>query len=593
MAIQINNQKPAILYNDPFNVLFDITPDKDETEYIKRLDKHLEEKYIDPLFVPINPQNPVVIEDIVNNTSTPIDKQTIFESIQYLWTNPTIDVDLENQINDIYRQGVQYLTPNDWYFEEQLGIEALTKMKLPPPSNQSGKIIKYTANTDLIPSAKQLLAQNDDTNATDWFARITGYTHTRPFNNYLLMTVETSDAFEKIKTQIKSFMQVWQTTSSINTNVVNLLNDFDKIDLSKDLSAGLFLPNNGGASSVEHQPFSFTRILMYVLNQFEKSNQGELLIQPTNLNQLYMPENIIIMNLENYAHALASEIKADWDDFEKAINSKKALNFITNKKLMTTKSMNKSLNLGQKSSSQKSPEVGRRKLAKFSGKPIPAQNMLALMKQVIESQITRQKTENTYKSYKFSYMRSNRREPENINLPGKLTTIQYRPDIHVYLDTSGSIDEKQYRDAISNLILLTKKIDCNLYFTSFSSYVSQTALLKTKDKSINQIYQEFLKVPKVEGGTDFNQVWRKIDMLGDFNKKQGLSHQINFIITDFGYSLSRGHKWDKEQPSLKNTYYVPISADQRTWQTIIRWGNKFMQQMSKAGDYGIRNRILM
>ena len=40
------------------------------------------------------------------------------------------------------------------------------------------------------------------------------------------------------------------------------------------------------------------------------------------------------------------------------------------------------------------------------------------------------------------------------DLKGKQTGIRFRPDIHVYLDCSGSISERNYQDAIKSLIKL-------------------------------------------------------------------------------------------------------------------------------------------
>lgn len=595
MSIKIRNQKPAVLYQDPFNVLPDVNVQKDASEYGDKLTEHIKTRFIEPMYLPINAQHPVVIEDTTNNQ--PINKDTLFNSIMHLWTSSTIDVNLQDQVGEIYRQGIQYHAQNDWYFEEQLAVEALTRMKLPVPSQRAGKIVKYSASVDVIPTAKAFLAQPDAVNAINWFANIAAYTHDRPFNNYLLMTVQTADVFNDIKQQLKNYAQAWQTQQPITKEVNKLLADFDKVDLTNDLSAGLFMPNGGGASPAEQDALSFTRIVLYVMSQFEKNaaNPGALTIQPSNLQQVYMPENIIILNLENYARAKPADIKNDWDVFEKALNAKKNLRFVSNKKLMTAKAVNRSINNGQKSSTANSQggTIERAKVQPFSGKPVPAKTMLNMMKRVIESQVTSQVTQNTYKKQALSYMRPNRRKPDDINLPGKLTTTLYRPDIHVYLDTSGSISESQYRDAVTNLIMLTKRIDCNLYITSFSHYVSQTTLLKTKGSSTSSIYKQFLAIPKVTGGTDFEQVWRKIDMIDENNMKNNKSHQINFMITDFGYSLSNRHRWSSEQASLKNTFYVPMSMDPRGWKHLQQWAKEFREQMMKAGDYGVRKRMLL
>lgn len=597
MTIRIRNQKPAVLYQDPFNVLPDVNAQKDANEYGDKLTEHIKKRYVEPIYVPINAQHPVVVEDTSNGQTQPITEDMLYDSIMHLWHNPTIDVTLQNQVGEIYRQGIQYHAQNDWYFEEQLTVEALTRMKLPIPTQKGGKIVKYSASVDVIPTAKAFLAQPDAAGAINWFANIAAYVHDRPFNNYLLMTVQTADVFNDIKQQLKNFVTAWQTQQPIDKDVNKLLADFDKIDLTNDLSAGLFLPNGGGAAQAEQAALSFTRIVMYVFSQYEKNqaNQGLLTVQPSNLQQVYLPENIIILNLENYARAKPADIKDDWDALEKAMNAKKNLRFVSNKKLMTAKAINRSLSNGGKSSSAESSGRGleRAKVQPFSGKPVPAKKMLTMMKRVIESQVTSQVTQNTYKKSKISYMRANRRKPDDLNMPGKLTTTMYRPDIHIYLDTSGSISESQYRDAVTNLIMLTKRINCNLYITSFSHYVSQTALLKTKDCSTNEIYKQFLAIPKVTGGTDFEQVWRKIDMIDEYNQKNNKSHQINFIITDFGYSLSNKHRWSREQASLKNTFYVPMSMSPRGWNSLVQWAKEFREQMMKAGDYGIRKRMLL
>lgn len=596
MTIQIKNQKPALLFDNPFSVLPDIKPTLSATEFDEKIEAHIRTKYIEPMYHPINAAHPVRIEDIASGTPQQIDQDMLYQSVMHLWTNSTLDVQLQDQVSDIYRQGIQYHAPNDWYFEEQLGVEALTRMKLPIPSQKSGKIIRYTASVDVIPTAKNFLAQADAMSATNWFGNMAAYTHERPIQNYLLLTVQTSDIFEDLKQQIKNFTQVWQTTQPISKEVNKLLADFDKISLAKDLSTGLFLPGNGLGNPTERDSMSFSRIIMYALSQYEKNGTpGAVTVQPTNLQQLYIPENLVILNLENYAHAKPAEIKADWDTLEKALNAKKALRFVSNKKLLTAKAVARNMGGGDKASSASGDgrAIERAKVTPFSGKPIPAANMLRMMKGVIQSQITKLITQNTYKSVKSSFMRANRRNPDDINLPGKLSSTMYRPDVHIYMDTSGSISEKNFRDGVTNLIMLTKSINCNLYITSFSHVVSQTSLLLTKDRSVNDIYQQFLKIPKVTGGTDFEHVWRKIDLIQEMNVRSNQSHQINFVITDFGYNMSRDWRWHPDQASMKHTYYVPISADAQTWKYLLRYAKDFRKQMAKAGDRSIRKRMLL
>lgn len=593
--IRIRNHKPATLYTKPFDLLPNSNANKSIDDYTLDMDEDIKNNYVKPMFEPINPNTTVSIEDLSGKTPKTITKEMLFDSIIHLWTSNIQEVELQDQLGEIFRQGIQFHTQNDWYFEEQLGIEALTRSKLPPPSQKSGRIVQYSPSVDIIPAAKQLLAQQDEDSATAWFANLVGLIHNRPFNNFLLLTVESSSEFDNFKQHLKNFIQVWQANTPLDQTVNKLLAEFDKVNLIDNLSTGLFLPNGGLSNPIEHGELSFTRILTYTLSQYEKTNPGKLTTQPINLKQVYFPENIIILNLENYAHAKASDIKKDWDALERAFLAKKTLNLITNKKLLTAQAIDRNLSNPTKTSSNSSqgqPAL-RSRIKHLSGKPIPSKDMLKMMKRVIESQITNKISENTYKIQKTSYMRPNRRRPDDINLPGVLKTTKYRPDIHIYLDTSGSISETQYRDSITNLIMLAKSINCNLFFTSFSHVISQTSLLQTKDQSIKNIYKTFQKTPKVAGGTDFEQVWRKIDVLNENNKKTNKSHQINFIITDFGYNLRSGKRWDINQASLKHTFYVPISVDKNSWPYILKYGKDFIKGMAKAGDYGIRKRLLM
>lgn len=593
MSIRIRNQRPATIY-DAYNMLHVINPTISADEFREKLTADLRNRFVTPMYTPLNTNNSVTIEDVAYNPAKEINEDTLESAIQYLWTTDVIDVTTESQVNEIYRQGVQNTTQNDWYFDRQLGIEALVKQGLPIPSQSGANFVQYTAALDVIPSAKNFLAHTTEDDATGWFANIVGYTHSMP-NNYLLITAQTSDVFDELKDNFKNYVQAWTANHTISHDTQRLITDFDKISIDNELTTGLFLPNGGGASPQEQEPLSFTRMLMYTIGEYEKSNPGLLTNQPMDTRQLYMPENIVFLNLEAYAHAKASEVNNSWSDLEKALNAKKSLNFISNKRLMTTQAINRGSQPPNKSSSASSKhmELTRAKLTPFSGKPIPAKSMLDIMKRIIESQITNQKTENTFKKVTKTYMRPNRRDPMNHDLQGKLTQMKYRPDIHIYIDTSGSISETQYRDGVSNLIALAKMINTNIYITSFSHYVSQTTLLRTKSKTVGDIYKQFLRVPKVQGGTDFEQVWLKIDKLQEFNERNGKSHQLNFIITDFGYSLSRGHRWNQNQASLKNTFYVPISADQHTWNDIVRWVTDFEKEMRHAGDRNIRRRILM
>jgi len=587
MTIVIKNQTPVQFYTNPRQIIPLINPAKDD--YASLIEKDIRARLVDPLYQGLNNQN-VTIEDHTDpNNPIDIDADTLNRSIQYIFENPTLDVNLEDQLAEIYRQSMRYHTPNDWLFNHQWLNEALSRHKLPLPSNQ-GRLVTYDANMDVIPAAKGFLAQNDDAAASEWFANIGAFAKDKPFNDYLMVTVQNDDAFNELKQQFDQHVQQFTQSQGLSQTTTKHAGDFNKLTMGNQLSIGLFLPD----LSDTVQPLSFGRLLMYSLGETEALHPGRVTVQPTIISQLYLPTNIIILNLEEMAHAQASAIKKDWQDLAKAFQFRKQLNFISNKKLMTAKSVNHTNQPPAKSSSHANGQtVARIKAKKFSSKPVTSKETINAMAYVINKHITKRRTENQYKTKTSTFMRANRRQPDNIDIPGQTVKVNYRPDVHIYLDTSGSISESMYKDAVGSLIQLTKKLNSNLYITSFSHYVSQTTLLNVKNKSAQAIYKEFLDVPKVTGGTDFEHVWQKIDLLEEHNKKAGKSYQLNFIITDFGYDLSRDKQWDAGQASLKQTYYVPISTDQREWKQVIEYAEDFKRQMIKAGDRNVRRRMLM
>lgn len=593
MTITMTNHKPAVLFNEPFDVLPVIDPTVDEAELYNQLNKHLKERYIEPMFESLNPSNAVSITSTdSNNNQNDIDIVALEKAIHHLWQSDVLEIDLHEQIGEIYRQGMQYSQTNDWFFEKQLTVEAITRMKLPLPTQVPGRSVTYSAQVDVIPTAKGFLAQPDDLGATNWFANIGAYVHDKPIDNYLLLTVQSNNVLDQIKQEIRNNITIWQSRYNIDTTVLDMFNDFGRIDLSSDLSTGLFLPNNSDAN----KELSFSRILMYSLANFEKNqSNGELSVQPVNIEQVYMPENIIILNLENYAHAYPKDIRKDWEVLTKAIQAKQHLKYISNKKLMTAAAVSRSMSSGGAAtpSSNAMAQIARAKNQPFSGKPITAKESLKMIQYIIKSNVSHKKSENSYKTKTKSMMRQSRRRPDDVNAPGKRNQIKYRPDIHIYIDTSGSISEEQYRDAVTNLIVLARQINCNIYVTSFSHVVSQTSKLITKDRSVKQIYKQFLRIPKVTGGTNFMHVWRKIDAIDMQNQKTNSSYQLNFIITDFGYTPPRSHRWSQSKPSLKNTYYVPISTNSHGWNEVKHYAESFKKYMALTGDVSIRKRMLM
>jgi predicted metal-dependent peptidase len=160
-----------------------------------------------------------------------------------------------------------------------------------------------------------------------------------------------------------------------------------------------------------------------------------------------------------------------------------------------------------------------------------------------------------------------------------MVSVQYRPDLHIYLDCSGSISERDYQDAIKSCIRLAKKMNVNFYFNSFSHYMSQTTKLQCKDKSISQIYKEFRKIPKVGGGTDYEQIWHYI------NQSARRKKEMSVIITDMEYTAPNHYV---EHPRF--CYYAPISSS--SWSQVCICAEHFIKSMQSICP-DIRKHCLM
>lgn len=182
------------------------------------------------------------------------------------------------------------------------------------------------------------------------------------------------------------------------------------------------------------------------------------------------------------------------------------------------------------------------------------------------------KSDNKQIFIKSSYKRASRRHPDDINAIGHLIKIKYKPDIHIYVDTSGSISHQMYQDSLTMIAKVAKKMNIKLTISSFADNV-------TKSVSFTTHYLSNLKkLPVITGGTDFKAVWDDID-------ERNNSNELNFIITDYGYAPYDWHA-DRSKLSYKNTYYIAVKSDSIE-------PDYFSDSMIMAGAFDIRRYMLI
>lgn len=301
---------------------------------------------------------------------------------------------------------------------------------------------------------------------------------------------------------------------------------------------------------------------------------------PFVLGELYCPRTLVFVNVERHSRATTRQVADEWSIINKSLSMNiKVVDAGKLSKLTGTVRALKKISSGAvTAAAQQSGAVSRAARAKFR-KTAPTQMDIArLIKRVISKMANVAKSENSYKSVKMTYARPNRRDPDNFNLQGKMVSTKYKPDIHVYLDTSGSISERNYQDAIKALIAMARKMNVNLYFNSFSDSLSQCSHLHTKDKSVKAVYAEFQRIPKVSGGTNYEQIWHYI------NASKKRKRELSLIMTDFEWTAP-----NRFVQHPKNLYYMPISHTD--WNSLTYWAEAFCKSMQHI-DPDCRKKLL-
>lgn len=199
---------------------------------------------------------------------------------------------------------------------------------------------------------------------------------------------------------------------------------------------------------------------------------------------------------------------------------------------------------------------------------------LDFIKKAIKNAKKVMKSDNKQTFIKASYKRVSRRRPDDINAIGHLIKIKYKPDIHIYVDTSGSISHQMYQDSLTMIAKVAKKMNVKLTISSFADRVTEPVSFTT------HYLANLKKLPVITGGTDFEAVWDDID-------KRDNSNELNFIITDYGYAPYDWHA-DRSKLSYKNTYYIAVRDD-----SGLSSPDYFADSMIMAGAFDIRKYMLI
>lgn len=513
-----------------------------------------------PAFVNQNPQSDEIFETFQNDVFTQLD-QPLRQGLdpQYVFDGQPEDKDSISEtfvtelfldegesersvkLRDFLAQTLLHYQPNFETIDASLMVQNATAENLPLPIVQGARSIVYTVATDVIPVAKQYLAGQVSFN---YWATSFGFTFRVPA---LVVSMDTPDVYKEFQQYVQTTVAPFQSQLPVDTSMA--LQEFYKTTLD-DLAEGFRIRATVGDNN---QDYSFARILHTCVMQFVAQN-GQAGIIPTSLKEIIHPTTIMFLNVKKHAHSNNRDINKTWNS---AMNMSKAkligLNKI--KKLSEEEqldAMRQRSNVRRSALMNKAKDpASRKKRAKPFGKQLKTSKQLTKEIVRILSKMKKVRmSNNVIKTRKTTFNKPNRRDPDNYDKPGIIYSHQYVPDIHVYLDTSGSISERNYKEACMAIIQLAQTLKTKLYLNSFSHVLSQPALVDIGNCSKETAWKRLQNIPKVSGGTDFDLVWDYI------HQSPQRKQELAIMITDFEYTPSNSYT----RPLPQNLFYVPCGG---------------------------------
>lgn len=552
MSFLINNQKPATL-----SPSYSCSPSGN-----MEIDKYIKSAVIEPLFQPISSNHPVSITENGND----ITEDDVLSMI-YACSGNSVAPTEESRIRDFFGNTMLYYNKNNnMLMNDVFTIQAATKEKMDFPT----PVIVYTAGTDIIPVSKKFIA--GQCSYEELFATFAFYTRSKTLGVYFSQ----ESAFDDFKNVFSQYTQA--IAPSLTTDTMSLCTDFNKLTLN-GLTESILLRNNDTENCEE---YSFARIIMsFIMSYGSKVSPTEFGIMPFDVGELICPKSIVFINIERHAKSSAQAIKKEWDLINKSIEQPCPV--VSNKKLRSLTGVMRNLQKIQSNAAMaavfgRDMAFAKAAQIRFKKTNPTTIDLTRIIGKLLKKMEFVNRSENAHKYVKSTFAKPNRRDPDDFNKMGKLMATKYKPDIHLYIDTSGSISERNYQDAVKACIKMAKKMNVNLYFNSFSSVLSQCTKLHTKDKTLAQIYSEFAKVPKVTGGTSFDLVWRYI------NESKKRQKELSILMTDFEWYAP--NKYIKHPDNL---YYIPVSNTD--WKSIVHYAESFVRSM-KHIDPECRYKIL-
>lgn len=494
----------------------------------------------------------------------------IREAYQDWFTNNSIEPDMEEQLRSIFQQTSQRLPINTERLSQQLALNYLNANQYPAPSNT----IIYQFSVDIQNQLSDFLANNSDANYNNLLLGLTGYYFNHALNdNTLIIGVKSQADFKDIVNQAHAEMSQATTLTSAMQ------------DIQTDVTNGIF-------DVIESYNFNANEPAIAFIKNVINDDENTLVV-PTNMYNMSETNTLTILNFEKLNQISGNkEFESLNRQAVNDIHTAKAVKKFA--KISKIKRASVQARHAQPQSQKADKKVSGIKQsnnvhAKRTHNVHKTRDYLNQIYKLVKNRVTKMKSENTFKVQTPTYQRASRRFPDDPNIKGLTKKTMSNPDVHIYLDTSGSISESQYANAIYTIVLLSQRMKSDIYFTSFSHYIAQTVKINVHGKTAREVYKQIQKIPKAAGGTEFENVYEAIDTIDKINRKKYLAPRLNFIITDFEYDFSQTFTFNNNRASVKNTFYMPIDTKN---QNIARYMNDFARSARLAKNHSIDKHML-
>lgn len=463
-----------------------------------------------------------LFDDLSMNTFTDDEKNTCKQIFANAIITNLVDRQAQADLDIIFTNSLSGYSNGkiDGIYLSQL----LRQNRLPEPSARVVYVV-----TDVSDAAKKYDTSGDPMDRSALLANLGAF-----YNNInaLFVLMDDDQDLQSLKAMLNPILQ--------KSGRQEIPQDFN---IQNKVFDGMILRSDYKLMNASCDPESEARIITSALTRIWNDR-----ILPSRTIESLLPSIVVFFNARKLSRATTTEILAAKNDMSKlaALDKSRILSF---SQMATLGSVNKAMTKMAVMQNQLNSVLAKSAMSNSTGKfSIKKIDMSRVQKKIIKIE-KRMKNMDVSKNPTYhnfdTFQRPNRREPMNPDLPGVSMDLGYYPDIHLYVDTSGSITQKDYEDSVSMIIDIAKKLNCDIYFNSFTTDISQETVVRCRNRSKNQIQRDIERIPKLTGGTTIDQVWSYV------NATRKNRRQLSILISDFYVDIPRYQKHPE------HLYYIP------------------------------------